>query len=177
MNDSFVSIITEALEKTRTDAVWSSIDALSTVYRGRLPFVVDAARGLFVNAYCSDVHMVIEGQFSKGCPGDTDGDSYLALDGEPPNLPRVRDVHFPAIAKIALYPLGTENYIDGIAHVFRMAEDAGLNPKIIHYATRIEGDIHEIFDYLEAACGYAATVASHFALTFTVSVNSPSLEV
>jgi hypothetical protein len=120
--------------------------------------------------------MTLEGQFSKGCPGDTDDDSNIARNGPPPNSASVRDKHFPVACKIALYPLGRENYIDDIAHVYRMAESAGLRPATIHYATRLSGDVHAIFEYLEAACSYAQSAVSHYALTFTLSVNSPSPE-
>ena len=69
-----------------------------------------------------------------------------------PNLPLVGEKHFPVQAKIALYPMGIPDYIDKIAGVWRMAEKARLNPVSIHYATRISGDVHEVFDYLEAVC-------------------------
>jgi len=174
MDSGFIPIILTALEKTDTSKVWSLSDALSTVYRGSLPYVADAVRGLFINAFQPDVHMVLEGQFSKGCPGDMDGDSYLAESGQPPNLSNVQDMHFPVMCKIALYPLGSGDYMDLIANVFRMAETAGLEPKTIHYATRIDGDVHRIFDYLEKVCAYVQNAAAHYVLTFTLSVNSPS---
>jgi uncharacterized protein YqgV (UPF0045/DUF77 family) len=176
MRDDFASIILDALRKTDVSAVWSSTDALSTVYRGELAYVADAVRALFVNAYRPDAHMTLEGQFSKGCPGDTDDDFNIARNGPPPNFASVRDKHFPVACKIALYPLGREDYIDDIARVYRMAESAGLRPATIHYATRLSGDVHAIFEYLEAACSYAQSAASHYALTFTLSVNSPSPE-
>jgi uncharacterized protein YqgV (UPF0045/DUF77 family) len=174
MDSNFIPIILDALQKTDTSAVWSSSDVLSTVYRGKLNHVADAVRGLFVNAYSPGVHMALEGQFSKGCPGDVDADSYLSQSGTSPNISSTKEIHFPVLCKIALYPLGCENYIDSIAHVYRMAEHAGLQPSTIHYATRINGDVHAIFDYLEEACAYAQTTAAHYALTFTLSVNSPT---
>jgi hypothetical protein len=164
----------DALKKTDVSTVWSATDALSTVYRGKLGHVVDAVRALFVNAYRPDVHLALEGQFSKGCPGDTDGDSYLSEDGDPPNFQSVRDKHFPVACKVALYPLGCENYIDIIASVYRMAEFAGLQPATIHYATRLSGDVHAVFDYIEAVCSYSQSAVSHYALAFTLSVNSPT---
>ena len=103
MDSDFVSIILNALEKTDTSGVWSQSDALSTVYRGKLAYVADALRGLFVNAFRPGVHMALEGQFSKGCPGDCDGDSLLTREGPVPNLPLVGEKHFPVQAKIALY--------------------------------------------------------------------------
>ena len=37
MSDKYIEIILGSLEKTNTSAVWSETDALSTVYRGKLP--------------------------------------------------------------------------------------------------------------------------------------------
>ena len=176
MDSDFVSIILNALEKTDTSGVWSQSDALSTVYRGKLAYVADAVRGLFVNAFRPGVHMDLEGQFSKGCPGDCDGDSLLTREGPVPNLPLVGEKHFPVQAKIALYPMGIPDYIDKIAGVWRMAEKARLNPVSIHYATRISGDVHEVFDYLEAVCRKMEAEVPHYILCFTLSVNSPTQE-
>ena len=103
MTDNFVSVILGALEKTDTSAVWSQSDALSTVYRGKLPYVADAVRALFINAWQPEVHMALEGQFSKGCPGDTDGDSLLDREG-------VGCICFSPLAQGAL----TDKYLHGI---------------------------------------------------------------
>ena len=176
MTDNFVSVILGALEKTDTSAVWSQSDALSTVYRGKLPYVADAVRALFINAWQPEVHMALEGQFSKGCPGDTDGDSLLDREGEAPNRAKIQDRHFPVLCKLALYPMGTGDYIDEIAKVWRMAEAEGLNPLTIHYATRIEGDVQKVFDYLEEVCRLMEQSVPHYILHFTLSVNSPTNE-
>ena len=176
MTDNFVSVILGSLEKTDTSAVWSQSDALSTVYRGKLPYVADAVRALFINAWQPEVHMALEGQFSKGCPGDTDGDSLLDREGEAPNRAKIQDRHFPVLCKLALYPMGTGDYIDEIAKVWRMAEEEGLNPKTIHYATRIEGDVQKVFDYLEEVCRLMEQSVPHYILHFTLSVNSPTNE-
>lgn len=176
MTDDFVLVILGALEKTDTSAVWSQSDALSTVCRGKLSYVADAVRGLFVHAWQPDVHMALEGQFSKGCPGDTDGDSLLGREDPLPNMPNIQDRHFPVLCKLALYPMGTADYIDEIAKVWRMAEAAGLNPTTIHYATRISGDVHAVFDYLESVCRLMEQSVPHYILHFTLSVNSPTNE-
>ncbi|MEG0779377.1 MAG: YkoF family thiamine/hydroxymethylpyrimidine-binding protein [Oscillospiraceae bacterium] len=176
MDSNFVPLILDALAKTDTGAVWSQSDALSTVYRGQLLYVADAVRGLFVNAWKPTVHMALEGQFSKGCPGDCDGDSLLSHTGDAPNFPKIRDRHFPVLCKLSLYPMGIPDYIDPIAEVYRMAEAAGLQPATIHYATRISGDVHAVFDYLEAVCRRMETQVPHYILHFTLSVNSPTAE-
>ena len=176
MDSNFVPIILGALEQTDTSAVWAQSDALSTVYRGKLRYVNDAVRALFINAFRTGVHMALEGMFSKGCPGDCDGDSVLSREGEAPNAAAIADRHFPVLCKISLYPLADESYIDRIAEVWHMAEKAGLNPTTIHYATRINGDVHQIFDFLEEVCRMMEETGRHFTLHFTLSVNSPTQE-
>ena len=176
MDSNFVPIILGALEETDTSAVWSQSDALSTVYRGKLPYVADAVKALFINAWRPQVHMALEGQFSKGCPGDCDGDSVLDRTGEAPNAAKVAGRHFPVLCKIALYPMGVPDYIDHIAKVWRMAEEAGLQPVTIHYATRLTGDVQDIFAFLEAVCRLMEQSVPHYILHFTLSVNSPTVE-
>lgn len=178
MCDNFVDIILGALGRVDTSAVWSESDALSTVYRGKLPYVMDAVVGLFASAWTENVHMALEGQVSKGCPGDVSGDSVLSVEGEAPNHALVEAATQPALCKLALYPMGVGDYIDDIAAVWRMAEDRGLNPTTIHYATRIEGSIRDIFAYLQDVCQLMEDTESvhHYVLHFTINVNSPTDE-
>ena len=178
MCDDYVNVILGALDRVDTSFVWSESDALSTVYRGRLPYVMDAVAALFAGAWTEGVHMALEGQVSKGCPGDVSGDSKLDCTGEAPNKALVDAATQPALCKLALYPLGTADYIDDIAGVWRMAERRGLNPTTIHYATRINGSIRDIFRYLEDVCALMETSESvnHYVLHFTINVNSPTDE-
>ena len=178
MCDNFIDIILGGLERVDTSAVWSETDALSTVYRGKLDYVMDAVSALFASAWTEGVHMAIEGQVSKGCPGDVSGDSKLTYEGEAPNHAIVEDATQPCLCKLALYPMGVGDYIDDIARVWRMAEDRGLNPQTIHYATRIEGSIHDVFAYLTDVCKLmeASESVHHYVLHFTINVNSPTVE-
>ena len=178
MCDNFIDIILGGLERVDTSAVWSETDALSTVYRGKLDYVMDAVSALFASAWTEGVHMAIEGQVSKGCPGDVSGDSKLTYEGEAPNHAIVEAATQPCLCKLALYPMGVGDYIDNIARVWRMAEDRGLNPQTIHYATRIEGSIHDVFAYLTDVCKLmeASESVHHYVLHFTINVNSPTVE-
>ncbi|BBH49796.1 putative HMP/thiamine-binding protein YkoF [Parolsenella catena] len=178
MCDNFIDIILGGLECVDTSAVWSETDALSTVYRGKLDYVMDAVSALFASAWTEGVHMAIEGQVSKGCPGDVSGDSKLTYEGEAPNRAIVEAATQPCLCKLALYPMGVGDYIDDIARVWRMAEDRGLNPQTIHYATRIEGSIHDVFAYLTDVCKLmeASESVHHYVLHFTINVNSPTVE-
>lgn len=121
MCDNFIDIILGGLERVDTSAVWSETDALSTVYRGKLDYVMDAVSALFASAWTEGVHMAIEGQVSKGCPGDVSGDSKLTYEGEAPNHAIVEAATQPCLCKLALYPMGVGDYIDDIARVWRMA--------------------------------------------------------
>ena len=178
MCDNFIDIILGGLERVDTSAVWSETDALSTVYRGKLDYVMDAVSALFASAWTEGVHMAIEGQVSKGCPGDVSGDSKLTYEGEAPNHAIVEAATQPCLCKLALYPMGVGDYIDDIARVWRMAQDRGLNPQTIHYATRIEGSIHDVFADLTDVCKLmeASESVHHYVLHFTINVNSPTVE-
>ena len=178
MCDNFIDIILGGLERVDTSAVWSETDALSTVYRGKLDYVMDAVSALFASAWTEGVHMAIEGQVSKGCPGDVSGDSKLTYEGEAPNHAIVEAATQPCLCKLALYPMGVGDYIDDIARVWRIAEDRGLDPQTIHYATRIEGSIHDVFAYLTDVCKLmeASESVHHYVLHFTINVNSPTVE-
>lgn len=178
MCDNFIDVILGGLGRVDTSAVWSETDALSTVYRGKLPYVMDAVAALFASAWTEGVHMAIEGQVSKGCPGDVSGDSVLAYEGEAPNHAIVEAATQSCLCKLALYPMGVGDYIDDIAKVWRMAEERGLNPTTIHYATRIEGSIKDVFTYLTDVCQLMEDTESvhHYVLHFTINVNSPTVE-
>ncbi|MDR2197865.1 MAG: Ykof family thiamine-binding protein [Deltaproteobacteria bacterium] len=176
MDNSFASIILDSILMVNTDKVYSESDALSTVYRGRLKHVFDCMGAVFLNSWSPGLHLALEGQVSKGCPGDSDADSYFTEDDVPLNRPNLTVENFSVIAKLALYPLGCPGYLDIIGEVIRMADREKLNPKIIHYATRIEGGIFEVLDFLEHVSAFAQDKSSHYVLHFTISAGSPTRE-
>ena len=53
-----------------------------------------------------------------------------------------------------------------------------LNPKTIHYATRIDGDVQDVFTYLTHVCELMenAPAVHHYVLHFTMNCNSPTEE-
>ena len=106
MSDRYIDIILDAVKKVDTRKVWNTTDKLSTIYRGKRVHVTDAAKACFVNAYQENVHMVMEATFSKGCPGDTDADSFLSEDDELLNQKNIADKHFTVLCKFAFYPMG-----------------------------------------------------------------------
>lgn len=173
MSDNYVPMIIGAVKNVDTKKVWSVTDKLSTIYRGKRVHVVDCVKACFTNVHDDKTHITLEAAFSKGCPGDIDDDSYLSEDDLLLNNTSKR---FPVISKIAFYPLGVENYMEHIAYVVNLAIEKGLYTNSSHYATLLEGDINEIFEYLNQVMIYSEKNISHYVLQVTLSVNSPTKE-
>jgi uncharacterized protein YqgV (UPF0045/DUF77 family) len=171
MCDNFIPLILGAIEKVDTKKIWSATDALSTVYRGKRVHVMDCVKACFAQINDGKTHITMEATVSKGCPGDTDGDSHLAEDDIPLNNSQKK---FDVLCKIAFYPLGVADYIDHIAHIVNTAIDRGLYAESSHYATVLKGDVNDLFDYFDAALTYAEQNISHYVLQITLSVNSPT---
>ena len=93
MSDKYIDIILGALGKVDTSKVWKETDKLSTIYRGKRIHVLDAVKGLFIHSYDENVHTTLEATLSKGCPGDTDADSFLAEDDVLVNEESIKDIH------------------------------------------------------------------------------------
>ncbi len=174
MCNDYVERILGAVERVNTKKIWSATDATSTVYRGKRIHVVDCVKACFVQAYHKDIHMVMEATFSKGCPGDSDADCFVSEDDV---LLNACEQSFNVLAKIAFYPLGIPNYMEHIAKVVNIAVDMGVYVKSSHYVTILEGDVNDVFTYIEKLLAYADENISHHVLELTLSVNSPTKEV
>ncbi|MCL2191096.1 MAG: Ykof family thiamine-binding protein [Treponema sp.] len=172
MGDDYVNVIMNALGRVNTKKVWSGTDALSTVYRGKRTHVVDTVKACLVHVNDDRTHITMEATFSKGCPGDTDGDSFLAEDDAPANLAGKR---FNVLGKISFYPMGEPQYMEHIAHAVNLTRDRGVFKNISHYATELQGDVCDVFDSLNEIMDYAENNVAHYVLQTTLSVNSPSL--
>lgn len=176
MADNFVEIILGALSKTDMSKVWKAIDKLSTCVRGKRVHVFDSVKGLFVNAYRENVHMALEATFSKGCPGDTDADSFMEVDDIKLNESLIKEQKFNVISKISFYPMGENDYMEHIAHAVMKAKENGVFSKSSHYVSILEGDVHDVFKTLEDIFEYGEANLSHYILQVTISVNSPTKE-
>ena len=176
MTDRYVEVILGALKKVDASKVWSNTERLSTLYRGKREHVMDAVKACFVHAWQKDIHMTMEMTFSKGCPGDTDAESYLSEDSVLVNEPLTADIHFPVDCKISLYPMGVSNYMEYIANIVNNAVDRGIYARSSHYVTVLSGDVHELFDYFAWVNEYCANELSHYVFEVTLSVNSPTAE-
>lgn len=174
MCDDFVNVILGAVGKVDTAKVWKQTGKLSTVYRGRACHVEDAVKACFVHAYREGTHMTMEATFSKGCPGDIDGDSFLAEDDVLCNEPGIKDIHFPVDCKIALYPMGVSDYMTDIACIVNRAIDLGIYESSSHYCTVLSADVQDLFSYISWVNARCGENLSHYVFEVTLSVNSPT---
>lgn len=173
MSDNYAEIILNAIKEVNTNNIWSATDALSTTYRGARIHVVDGLKGVFTKVNDGKTHITMEAVFSKGCPMDVETDCVLPESG---NLLNQNEIKFDVIGKMAFYPLGTEEYMEHIAAVVQIAEEQKIYKGPSHYASEIEGDVNEVFDYFNKVLEYAEKNLSHYVLQTTLSLNSPSLK-
>ena len=174
MSDQYINIILGSIAKVNTEKVFVLTDSLSTVYRGKRNHVLDAMRACFTYAFRPNIHMTMEATFSKGCPGDTEGDSFLDVDDVLMNENNILNIHFPVTSKISLYPMGIEHYMPHIATIVNEAVDRGIYKHSAHYVTVLECDVAQLFDYYHYILEYCTKHLGHYVLQATISVNSPT---
>ncbi|WP_409252814.1 YkoF family thiamine/hydroxymethylpyrimidine-binding protein [Bacillus sp. SCS-153A] len=175
MADDFVSIILGAIEETDTSKVWRETDDVSTCVRGRSIHVFDTVKAIFLNASKTGKHVVLNATFSNGCPGDAQGDVYLSENDERMNEASLAGISQDVSVHFALYPLGSTTYMDTIMDQVNDAIEKGVKTQGVHYATRLDGNAHDIFTTLERAFNNCLEGdSSHVVMTVTMSANSPS---
>ncbi|MFP7479319.1 YkoF family thiamine/hydroxymethylpyrimidine-binding protein [Terribacillus saccharophilus] len=175
MADRFKEIILDALKTVDTSKVWIETDDVTTLVRGRIPHVFDVTSAIFLAAAKDGDHVVFNGTYSIGCPGDSTGDVYMAEDETKLNLPNVKDTPLETASKFSLYPLGGGNYMDTIYSQIENMRSRGITVSKSHYSTRLDGNSIDVFDGLEHVFTETeASGSSHTVMTVTMSANSPS---
>ncbi|MBY0097858.1 Ykof family thiamine-binding protein [Mesobacillus maritimus] len=176
MADNFVEVILGALKEVDTSKVWMETDDVTTCIRGRSEHVFDVTKAIFIHAAKTGVHVVFNGTFSVGCPGDSEGDSYMSENDERLNEEASRNEQVEVATQFALYPMNNPDYMQIIADQVAVAKDHGTFTKGIHYASRLDGDANDVFKTLEQAFVNASKTheRSHVTMTAAISANSPS---
>ncbi|PYZ92244.1 thiamine-binding protein [Salipaludibacillus keqinensis] len=176
MTDNFVEVIKGALEEVDSSKVWQQTDDVSTLIRGRSEHVFDVAKAIFVHAAKTGVHVVFNGTFSIGCPGDSDADTYMSEDDVRLNEQSSQKEQVEVASQFALYPLNNPDYMQIIADQKEVAEKHGTFTKGVHYASRLDGDANDVFKTLEEAFVNTSKTKdqSHVTMTAAISANSPS---
>ncbi|TFJ91935.1 YkoF family thiamine/hydroxymethylpyrimidine-binding protein [Lentibacillus salicampi] len=174
MSDQFVDIILGVLEEVDTSKVWKDTDDVSTCVRGKMVHVFDVTKALFLYAAKTGEHVAMSGTFSIGCPGDTDADSYMDEADTPLNEAKSNQVSQEAGCKFSLYPMGREDYMDAIYEQIDLSKHRNVEVSASHYATRLDGDVKDIFGALHQSFDSVQEEVSHVTMSFTISANSPS---
>lgn len=175
MCDQFVDLILSALEATDTSKVWIKTDEVSTIVRGRIPHIFDVVQAVFLQTAESGEHVVCSGTFSIGCPGDSEGHSFIAEDEIRMNKTVTDNLNPEVSAKFALYPMGGGDYMDLIYNQIEAMKKHGIEISLTHYETKLFGPSRNIFEGLENVFRQTDSAgSSHTVMTFTISANSPS---
>lgn len=174
MADDFVEVILSALKEVDTSKVWVKTDDVSTCIRGRISHIFDVTKAIFLHAAKTGKHVVINGTFSIGCPGDTEGDVFLVENDVRLNAEKSAMITQQAACQFALYPMENGDYMDTIYCEVQKIKDLGVKVTSIHYATRLDGDAHSVFTGLENCFTHVEKSVSHVVMTFNISANSPS---
>lgn len=176
MADNFVEVILKALNEVDTSKVWMETDDVTTCIRGRSEHVFDVAKAIFIHAAKTGVHVVFNGTFSVGCPGDSQGDSYMSENDERLNEEASSKEKVEVATHFALYPMNNPDYMQIIADQVEVAKGHGTFTKGIHYASRLDGDANDVFKTLEQTFVNVSKTheRSHVTMTAAISANSPS---
>ncbi|WP_017471392.1 YkoF family thiamine/hydroxymethylpyrimidine-binding protein [Amphibacillus jilinensis] len=175
MRDDFIEIIMGALKNVDTSKVWMQTDEVTTLVRGRIPHVFDVTKAIFLHAAKTGAHVAFEATYSVGCTGDTAGDVYMAEDDNVLNKKNVDVIKQEAATKFALYPLGGGDYMEQIYTQIEAMKQHGVEVSGTHYATRLDGEVVNIFNGLEKVfIDMEESGSSHTVMTVSMSANSPS---
>ncbi|MEI3599427.1 MULTISPECIES: YkoF family thiamine/hydroxymethylpyrimidine-binding protein [unclassified Oceanobacillus] len=174
MSDNFVDIILSTLSEVDTSKVWKETDDVSTCIRGKMIHVFDVAKAIFLHAANTGEHVAMNGTFSIGCPGDTEADAYMDETDIPLNEEKTKSILQIAGCKFSLYPMGHEDYMDKIYEQINLSKHRNVTVTSTHYATRLDGDVHDIFNALHESFELVQEKVSHVTMTFSLSANSPT---
>lgn len=174
MSDNFVDIILSTLSEVDTSKVWKETDDVSTCIRGKMIHVFDVAKAIFLHAANTGEHVAMNGTFSIGCPGDTEADAYMDETDIPLNEEKTKSILQIAGCKFSLYPMGHEDYMGKIYEQINLSKHRNVTVTSTHYATRLDGDVHDIFNALHESFELVQEKVSHVTMTFSLSANSPT---
>lgn len=177
MSDNFVELITNAIDKTDSSKVWMQTDKVSTIVRGRMAHIFDVSQSVFAQTAKSGKHVAFHATYSIGCPGDSEGHSYMAESDELMNDSKNKKLSLEVAAKFALYPMDGGDYMDTIYEQIENMKSFGVQVTPTHYETRLDGNSHDIFKGLRNVFEKTKKAGSeHTVMTVSISANSPTQE-
>src|SRR5699024_1180653 len=174
MSDDFVKVILSALDEVDTTNISMQTDDVSTFIQGETMHLFDVTQAIFLQAASTGAHVAMSGTFSVGCAGEHDKNIHAFKEGALLNKKKMQHISQQAACKIALYPMGSDNYIDVINEQLGLARKENVKVSADHYSTRLDGDVNDIFKIMELFFTNTKKEVQRLSLTFTISANSPS---
>lgn len=177
MSDNFIELITNAINETDSSKVWMQTDKVSTIVRGRMAHVFDVTQSVLAQTAQTDKHVAFHATYSVGCPGDTEGHSYMAESDKRMNISKNKHLSLDVAAKFALYPMDGGDYMDTIYNQIENMKSFGVKVTPTHYETRLDGNSYDIFNGLHSVFQKTKEAgSSHTVMTVSISANSPTQE-
>jgi uncharacterized protein YqgV (UPF0045/DUF77 family) len=173
MSDTFVDVILSALDKVDTSTVSLKTDDVSTFIQGNAVALFDVTQAIFLHAAKTGYHIAMTGTFSIGCPGKEDHHG-TDMGHIPLNRQNTQHMTQQAGCKVAIYPMGCENYLDVIQDQIDLLKQQNVKVSPDHYATRLDGDVQDVFDAMQELFINVRKSVSRLSMAFTISANSPS---
>lgn len=156
-------------------------DDVSTCLLGPEPALFEAMRVAFGRASRSPTgeprQVSMQCSFSAGCPGEPDSSPLPQRTAVSPNndnsVAEAREGLPERIAcQFAVYPLGTENHMETIYDVIRLAKrSSAWKEGKTHFCSMLDGDGNEVFDVLRSCFDLARESAGHVVMTVSITAN------
>ena len=171
LRDNFVPMILGALGKVDTGKVWAKTAKTSTVYRGRAVHVVDCIKACFSHIYDETMPYIgMTATFFKSSSDDITKDCFIAEDEELLNDTRKS---FNVLARMSLYPLGRPEYLTHMDVVAELAKVNGISIEKGYYADDFEGNVQDMFDFVNDIIAYGNEHLEDYALNVTMTIYGP----
>lgn len=172
MSDDFADVILGALDNVDTTNVWMKTDDVATAATGSIVDVFDVVKAIYLNAAKTGHHVEMSGNIVLG--GCNTGDDNNDNDEVQLNKKTSEAISQTAGCRFSIYPLGEENYIEKITKEVEKLPNYGVEVSMAPFATRLDGEVNDIFTALEATFTEIQKTSEHVVLPFTISCNSPS---
>jgi len=171
LRDNFVPMILDALGKVDTGKVWAKTAKTSTVYRGRMPHVVDCVKACFSHIYDGSLpYITMTATFFKNGFDDINKDCFIAGD-----LVLLNDTQktFNVLGRISLFSPGLNSYNgqSDIAAQFAHKRNIGVSEG--HYANDYEGNVHDMFGLINDIMEYGNKHLDNYALSVSMTIYGP----
>ena len=171
LRDEFVPMILAALGNVNTEKVWAKTAKTSTVYRGKTIHVLDCVKACFSHIYDdTSPYITMTATFFKNSHDDISKDCVIAEDDI---LLNDTQKSFNVLGRMSLFPLGVSNYEEHEAILAKLAELRNIRVEKGFYANDYEGDVQDMFHFVNDVLAYGNKHIENYALTMSMTIYGP----